>query len=79
MLLELCHACSYNYGDIALNCGTMVRECIKLPVLHEALLYGPVRVSVHLPWPRYTRAPSVMLLPFTLTCAVYCLCVLPIV
>jgi hypothetical protein len=39
--------CSYNSADVALNCGTMLRECIKVPALHEALLYGMVRDQLH--------------------------------
>lgn len=31
----------YTAPDLALHCGTMLRECIKLPDLHKALLYGP--------------------------------------
>jgi hypothetical protein len=33
----------YSSTEVALNCGAMLRECIKLPHLHQALLYGPVR------------------------------------
>lgn len=33
----------YRESEIALNCGTMLRECIKVPALHEALMQGPVR------------------------------------
>ena len=32
---------SYSFPDLALHCGTMVRECIKIPSLHAALLEGP--------------------------------------
>lgn len=31
----------YSSPDLALHCGTMLRECVKLPPLHESLLYGP--------------------------------------
>ena len=31
----------YSAPDLALHCGTMLRECVKLPRLHEALLFGP--------------------------------------
>lgn len=32
----------YSSTEIALNCGAMLRECVKLPHLHSILLYGPV-------------------------------------
>ncbi len=31
----------YSSPDVALPCGGMIRECVKLPHLHESLLYGP--------------------------------------
>ena len=36
----------YGSTEIALNCGAMLRECIKLPHLHHMLLYGPVSQRV---------------------------------
>lgn len=32
---------SYSAPDLALHCGTMLRECIKTPSLHASLLEGP--------------------------------------
>ena len=31
----------YNSPDLALHCGTLLRDCCRVPALHEALLYGP--------------------------------------
>jgi calcium binding protein 39 len=32
----------YRVADVALHCGTLLRECLKVPRLHECMLYEPV-------------------------------------
>jgi hypothetical protein len=31
----------YRVADVALHCGTLLRECLKVPRLHECMLYEP--------------------------------------
>ena len=36
----------YSSTEVALNCGAMLRECVKVTELLRVLLYGPVRAMI---------------------------------
>lgn len=40
MFMENASFCSYEHQDIALNCGTMLRECARYEALAKIMIYS---------------------------------------